>query len=137
MLMSTEIKRCVTWTIYILDLLYVRYNCAKFHNCRIWVADFREGGLFAPPLHLCAALKSQCWIGLKVTIEKKWPTQNFDFITLKSLYSGHLFWGGGGDEGGDGGGLQLMQVSLNFKKSCCNLKVRGLGAKLCVVFPLF
>ena len=28
--------------------------------------------------------------------------------------------------------LQLTQISLNFKTSCCNLKIRGLGAKLCV-----
>ena len=27
-----------------------------------------------------------------------------------------------------------MQISLNFQTSCCNLKVRGLGAKLCVAF---
>ena len=33
--------------------------------------------------------------------------------------------------------LQLTQISLNFKTSCCNLKIRGLGAKLCVAFLLF
>ena len=28
-------------------------------------------------------------------------------------------------------------TEINFKISCCNLKkIRGLGAKLCVVFPL-
>ena len=32
---------------------------------------------------------------------------------------------------------QLTQVSLNFKTSCCNLKIRRLGAKLCVAFLLF
>ena len=32
--------------------------------------------------------------------------------------------------------LQLTQISLNFK-TCCNLKIRGLGAKLCVAFLLF
>ena len=31
------------------------------------------------------------------------------------------------------GGLQLTQISLNFK-TFCNLEIRGLGAKLCVVF---
>ena len=35
------------------------------------------------------------------------------------------------------GGLQLKQILLNFKTSCCNLTIRGLGAKLCVVFVLF
>ena len=31
--------------------------------------------------------------------------------------------------------LQLTEISLNFQTSCCNLKISGLGAKLCV--PLF
>ena len=35
------------------------------------------------------------------------------------------------------GELQLTQISLNFKTSCCNLKIRGLGAKLGVTFLLF
>ena len=34
----------------------VRYNCAKFHYCRICATDFSEGGLFAPP-HPRAARK--------------------------------------------------------------------------------
>ena len=33
--------------------------------------------------------------------------------------------------------LQLTQISLNFKTSYCDLKIRGLGAKLCVAFLLF
>ena len=44
MLMSAEPKGCVTWFIYFLDLLWVRYNCDKFHYCRIYVTDFRQGG---------------------------------------------------------------------------------------------
>ena len=32
--------------------------------------------------------------------------------------------------------IQLTQISFDFKTSCCNLKIRGLGAKLCVAFPL-
>ena len=32
---------------------------------------------------------------------------------------------------------KLTQMSLGFKTSCCNLKIRGLGAKLCVAFLLF
>ena len=31
----------------------------------------------------------------------------------------------------------LTQIPLNFKTSCCNLKIRGLEAKLCVAFVLF
>ena len=40
---------CISWFIYFLDLLWVRYNCAKFRNCRICVTDFGEMGLFGPP----------------------------------------------------------------------------------------
>ena len=35
------------------------------------------------------------------------------------------------------GELQITETSLNFQISCCNLKIRGLGAKLCVAFILF
>ena len=35
------------------------------------------------------------------------------------------------------GELQLTQISLNFQTSCCNLKIRDLGVKLCVAFLLF
>ena len=34
-----------------LDLLQVRYKCAKFHHCRICVTNFRKGA-FLPPSHL-------------------------------------------------------------------------------------
>ena len=33
--------------------------------------------------------------------------------------------------------LQLTQISLNFQTSCCNLKIRGLGAKLFVALLIF
>ena len=62
-------------------------------------------------------------IYLKVSIEKNWSSQNFDVLSLKNLPPSKFF-----------GELQLMQISLNFKTSCCNLKIRGLGAKLCVAF---
>ena len=32
------------------------------------------------------------------------------------------------------GELQLMQISLNFKTSGCNLKISGMGVKLCGFF---
>ena len=35
------------------------------------------------------------------------------------------------------GELQLTMISLTFKTSCCNLKIRGLGGKLCVAFLFF
>ena len=40
-----------------LDLLWVRYNCAKFHHWRICVTDFREGGAFLFRPHPWAAPK--------------------------------------------------------------------------------
>ena len=46
----------VTWFIHFLDLPLVRYNCAKFHHCRICVADFKEGAKKAHP-HPWAAPK--------------------------------------------------------------------------------
>ena len=33
-----------------LDLFQVRFNCAKFHYCRICVNDFREEEAFWPPI---------------------------------------------------------------------------------------
>ena len=31
----------------------------------------------------------------------------------------------------------ITQISFNFKTSCCNLKIRRVGAKLCLTFLLF
>ena len=66
MLISAELKGCVTWFIYFFDLLWARYNCAKFHNCRICVTDFWEGGAFLPPPPPIREQprKSPSWIGL-------------------------------------------------------------------------
>ena len=33
--------------------------------------------------------------------------------------------------------LQVTQILLNFKTSCCNLKLKGLVAKLCAAFLLY
>ena len=45
MLMSAEVRGCITWFMH--DLFFhVKYNCAKFHHCRICVTDFREGWSF-------------------------------------------------------------------------------------------
>ena len=63
---------------------------------------------------------------LKVTVEEEnWRFQNFDFLGLKNL-SPCQFWG-----------APTQEVSLNFKTSCWNLKIRGLEVKLCVAFILF
>ena len=57
MLMSAQLRVRVTWMIHFLDFLWVRYNCAKFHHCRICVTDFREWGPFCSPPLPCAAPK--------------------------------------------------------------------------------
>ena len=58
-------------------------------------------------------------IYLKVAIEEKRHTKSFKVCLPVS------FWG-----------APTHVVSLNFQ-TCCNLKIRGLGAKLCVTFLLF
>ena len=63
-------------------------------------------------------------IYLKVTHEKSPRSQKSHFLSLKSSLQ-PVFWE-----------LQLTQISLNFKTSCCNLKIRGLGTKLRVSFLL-
>ena len=57
MLMAAELKGCVTWFIYFLDLLWVRYSCARFDHCRICVTDFREVGAKKVPPHLGTSQK--------------------------------------------------------------------------------
>ena len=63
-------------------------------------------------------------IYLKVTIEKNRRSQNFDFLSLKNSSPGQLL------------GSFNSHISLIFKP-CCNLKIRDLGAKLCVWFFYF
>ena len=63
-------------------------------------------------------LKSYYWE--KLTFSKLW------FSKFKKFVATSVF-----------GELQLTQMLLNFKTSCCNLKIRGLEAKLCVAFQLF
>ena len=62
-------------------------------------------------------------IYLEVTIEtfSKLRFSGFKKIVIRSVF----------------GELQLTRISLNFKTSCCNLKIRRLGPKLCVAFLLF
>ena len=90
MLMSAELKGYVTWFLYFLDLLWVRYNCAKFHHCRICVTDFREGRPFCPPLISEQPWKSPSWIGLKHTY-----SQIIVFSSLGCWWKGfrYFHWG--------------------------------------------
>ena len=68
-------------------------------------------------------IKGMSNIYLKVTIE---TFSKLRFSGFKKFATGSLF-----------GVLQLSQISLNFQTSSCNLKIRALGAKLCVAFLLF
>ena len=57
---------------------------------------------------------------LNVTIAKKGRAQ---FSMFKLFVSRSDF-----------GEIQLRQMSMNFRTYCCNLKIRGLGAKLRATF---
>ena len=63
-------------------------------------------------------------IYLKVTIKKKRCFQNI--FKFKKVVSRSVF-----------GELQLKHISLNFKTSCCNLKVSDLGGDKRLAFLLF
>ena len=65
-------------------------------------------------------------IYLKVIIEKNWRSQNFNFLSLKNLSPGQFL--GSSNHG--------LLNTLNFNTFCCNLKIRGLGAKPYVAFLL-
>ena len=45
-------SRIVPRSSYIfLDLLWMMYNCTKFHHCELYATDFLVEGLLAPPPH--------------------------------------------------------------------------------------
>ena len=46
---NADASRTQEVLIYFLNLLYVRYNCAKFHHCKTWVTGFKKGALIGPP----------------------------------------------------------------------------------------
>ena len=71
--MSAELKGCVTRFICFLDLLWIRYNCAKFHHCRIYVTDSREGGIFDLPPSLGSPKKAHHEQGLEQVQNTKNP----------------------------------------------------------------
>ena len=62
-------------------------------------------------------------IYLKINIE---TFSDFRFSGFKKFVTGPVFRE-----------LKLSQISLNFKTSCCKLRIRGLGPKLYVAFLLF
>ena len=64
MLISAELKECVTWFIYFLNVFWPRYNCANFYHCKTCVTDFRKGEGFFVPLIREQIRKSPFWIEL-------------------------------------------------------------------------
>ena len=75
--------------------------------------------------------KAMLNIYLKTTVEEKWRTQNFQnfsswFSKFKKFVSRWNF-----------GEHQLTKILFEFQTSCCNLKTKGLGAKLFVDFYCF
>ena len=97
MLMSTELKGYVTWFIYFLDPLSVRYNFAKFHHCRICVTDFTEGVPFCPPAPPTTIpeqpQKSPSWIGLNLLsrFHKSWIWRSFSRLTVLKFFDSACF----------------------------------------------
>ena len=92
LIISAELKECVTLFMYFLDLHQVRYNCAKFHNCRICVADFRfqEGGPFLLPLSVSSPEKTQQKINSQPICEIK-PTQKKQFFSFFRMSKTYMF----------------------------------------------
>ena len=90
MLMSAELKGCITWFIHFFDLPYVRYNCAKFHHCRICVVNFREGVKKAPPYPWAAPKKPILNRVNDVCINHKSLIINEIFYLLKAFYLQYL-----------------------------------------------
>ena len=64
-------------------------------------------------------------IYLKLTIEKNWVTQNFDFLGSKDLSPGQYLRS------------STMRIYHWILKLVVNLTIRGPGAKLCVAFLSF
>ena len=101
MLMSAELRVCVTWLIYFLDLLWVRYNRDQFHHCRICVADFREGGPFCPhpwpapkmPIlnRVKMGLRQEVWNFIKKGLQHRHFTVNLRKFK-EHLPTEHLRW---------------------------------------------
>ena len=76
MLMSAEIKVCVTLLMHFLDLLYAKHNCGKFHDFRICVTDFRERAFYHP--HPWAAPKRSIPNRIKAHLQKNFIPKIFN-----------------------------------------------------------
>ena len=92
MLMLAELKGCVTWFIYFLDLVWLRYNCAKFHHCRICVPDLMEGRAFLPPPHPWAAPKKPILNRVKIVQKLFLTLLLFDKYFFKYLFDFYMWF---------------------------------------------
>ena len=87
MLMSAELKGCVTWAIY-----FFSHNCAKFHHYKVCVTDFREREPFWAPIREHFQKRSS-WIGLRpneicfheFSVEIFWKLFYLNFLWLNFL----------------------------------------------------
>ena len=120
-----NVIRCSTLWLWVGYFIYYKFTPVFFNGCWMLFNSIKEINRLRKEINRSLS-KGLSNIYLKGSIEKKWRTQNFDFKSLKSSSKRSVF-----------GKLQLTQKLLNFQTSCCNLKIRGLGAKLYVAFLLF
>ena len=79
------------WNLYLISWYskicwFLRCNCAKFHHCRIYVTDFREGA-FSPPPHPWAAPKKPILKGLKTMTPLQWEHVSGIQCLIQSLHA--------------------------------------------------
>ena len=67
------------------------------------------------------SIKGMSNVYFKVTTEKNWRSQNFNFLSLKNLSPSQFL-----------GKPRLTQISFNFKNSCWNSKIREIWEQNCV-----
>ena len=95
MLMPAELKGCITWIMYFLDLLWLRYMCAKFYHRRICVTDFMEGGFLGspppPPTHHPWAAPKRPFLK-KVKWSNQYNTKGIQICANKGTKTRSLEW---------------------------------------------
>ena len=91
MLIPAELRVCVTWFTYFSDPFQVKYDCAKFYHCRIYLTDFREEGFLDP--HPWAAPKMFILTTVKGLLMSKFalPDITFNINFLSHFLPKHWF----------------------------------------------
>ena len=76
---------------YIFWITVIRYNCAKFHHCRIWVTDFWKEGAFWPPHSPNCEQPRKCpsWIGFETKKNAFYPILKVSTLKIFKFLS-HL-----------------------------------------------